>query len=321
MNENERILLRAVVDRDQRKAQVQARIILEGITSQRDKYFKEELLRKLAANKQLIELPYNLKDLLVAEDVSAYPEEKYLLRKDEQTVISEVIATYRAAGRLQELGIPYYPAALLYGPSGTGKTELARYIAYKAGLPYIYVKFSSLVDSHLGATQSNLGRVFSYAQATPCLLCFDEIDAIGQKRGDSNDVSEMSRVTIALMQELDVLPNNVIVVGTTNRFDRLDSALARRFPIKHEVTPFSRAEVTMAAEKFFRFAGYDTEIGNIPAWCESIFGTPYFPEDGVPAATVVTKCTRYIVDQIVAEEVSASHGTTEEDVSQEGIDY
>jgi len=131
------------------------------------------------------------------------------------------------------MSISYLPAALFYGQSGTGKTELARYIAHKAGLPFMYVRFSNVVNSFLGGTQSNINKVFSYAKSSPCLLCFDEIDAIGLKRGDSNDVSEMSRVTIALMQEMDLLPNNVIIVGTTNRYDRLDPALVRRFPIKY----------------------------------------------------------------------------------------
>lgn len=106
---------------------------------------------------------------------------------------------------------------------------LARYIAHKAKLPFLRIQFSSLVDSHLGQTQSNLARIFDYVRTAPCVLCFDEIDAVGMARGQKDDVGEMNRVVIAIMQEMDRLPNNVIIIGTTNRFDRLDPALIRRF--------------------------------------------------------------------------------------------
>ena len=70
MNDNERCLLRAVVNGEMVKARDYARVILANITSQKDQQFKDNLLRTLDAKPaNLIELPYNLKDLLVAEDV------------------------------------------------------------------------------------------------------------------------------------------------------------------------------------------------------------------------------------------------------------
>ena len=60
---------------------------------------------------------------------------------------------------------------LFLGPTGVGKTELARYIAHKANLPFVFLKFSGLVNSALGRTQQNIGRVFDYAKRTPCVLC------------------------------------------------------------------------------------------------------------------------------------------------------
>ena len=58
--------------------------------------------------------------------------------------------------------------------------------------------------------------------------------------GKKFDVSEMNRITIAVMQELDRLSNNVILIGTTNRADVLDEALVRRFTFKHHVKELSR---------------------------------------------------------------------------------
>ncbi len=302
MNDNERMLLRAVVDNDPKKAHAYAKLILNNITAQRDQHFKAELLRKLEAKTSFIELPYNLKDLLAAEDVTDYPMGKFLIRSGDEDIANKILATYRASNRLMDLGISYLPAAILYGQSGTGKTELARYIAHKAGLPFVYVRFSSVVNSFLGGTQSNINKVFSYAKSSPCLLCFDEIDAIGLKRGDSNDVSEMSRVTIALMQEMDLMPNNVIIIGTTNRYDRLDPALVRRFPIKYRVMPFTRQEVVSLAAKFFRYAGYEKDSSALQLWCDENFDALDFAENGIPVSEVITKCTGTIVEQIMSEE-------------------
>lgn len=298
MNDNERMLLRAVVDNDAPKARMCARAILTNITAQRDQRFKTELLRKLEAKTNFIELPYNLKDLLIAEDVTDYPLGKFLIRDGDDAIANKILATYRASNRLMELGISYLPAAIFYGPSGTGKTELVKYIAHRAGLPFIYVRFSSLVNSLLGGTQSNVGKVFAYAKNSPCVLCFDEIDAIGLKRGDTQDVSEMSRVTISLMQEMDSLPNNVIIIGTTNRFDRLDPALVRRFPISYQVAPLKHQEIVSLVDKFFRYAGYEKDSNIVQSWCSENFDT----EHDVSVSEVITKCTGYLVEQIVSEE-------------------
>ncbi len=72
--------------------------------------------------------------------------------------------TRRAALRLQEMGIHYTSSLLLIGEPGTGKTELARYIAYTTNLPFVYTNFSGMVNSALGKTQKNIGMVFDYAR-------------------------------------------------------------------------------------------------------------------------------------------------------------
>lgn len=297
MNDNERNLLRTVAEGDIRKAQDAARVILNGITAQKDQIFKTNLLRMLDARPaNFIELPHNLRDLLIAEDVSAYPTGKLLMRDAELSAAERILSVYRVSLRLQVLSIHYPAAALFHGPSGTGKTELARYVAHKANLPFVYVRFSSLLNSLLGGTQSNLSKVFAFARTSPCVLCFDEIDAIGMKRGDSQDVTEMARVTIALMSELDLLPNNVIIIGTTNRFDRLDPALARRFPIKHMIASFAYSEAQALAEKFFRYVEmYPENNLDFSSWCEENL------EDDMPVAAIVNVCTEKLVSDLCKE--------------------
>ena len=295
MNNSERILLNYICDGDLRMAQKQARIVLSGMNAKKDEHFKADMLRKLEAKGNRIELPYNVKGLLVAEDMTNFPRDRYILRPEEEKAAERVLAVYRASGKLADLGISYYPALMLHGQSGCGKTMLARYIAHRANLPFVYVKFSNLVNSHLGETQSNVAKVFDYVRTEPCVLCFDEIDAIGMKRGQQDDVGEMNRVVIALMQELDQLPNKVIIVGTTNRFDKLDPALIRRFPIQYELKPLTSAEAGNLAIMFFAFAGVEMTVADQLQLSKSFAGS-------APSSTVIKECTEIIVQRIIGQE-------------------
>lgn len=294
MTEREKALIRFICEGNEKLVRKQAKFILENMSTKKDEYFKRQMLQKLESRGTFIELPPNLSGILVAEDSTFYPEEKFFLRPQEAAIAKKTLAVYRAADKLAEMGLSYSSALLLHGESGCGKTELARYIAHKANLPFVYVRFSSLVSSYLGSTQANISRIFDYVRSAPCVLCFDEIDAVGMSRGQKNDVGEMNRIVIALMQEMDKLPNNVIIIGTTNRFDRLDPALVRRFPIQHEVQKLSSAEAAELAERLFKYAGLDLCNFEIPSHADA------------PASTVVKECMDAIVKYVVENEPASS---------------
>lgn len=270
MNQMEKILINCVCKNDFAQAKKIAKDILQGIRTQTDEKFRTHNLQLLEES-EVLKVPYNLQHILIAEDVRNYPEERFLLRENEKQIIEKVKKSYAAASWLEEKGMKYLPSVLLYGKTGCGKTELSKYIAYTLRLPFVYVRFSSLVESLLGKTQSNLSLIFDFVKAVPCVLCFDEIDAIGIERGDHNDVSEMSRVVISMMQEIDRLPNRVILIGTTNRFDRLDPALSRRFTISYEVMPLNHEEIKELSKKIFDAAG--NELGDwYEPWLKESFG-------------------------------------------------
>ena len=232
---------------------------------------------------------------MVAEDSSTFREDRFLIRDDEKAVIVKMCKTRRAALQLQEMGIHYTSSLLLMGEPGTGKTELARYIAYTTNLPFVYTNFSGMVNSALGKTQKNIGMVFDYARKSPCVLCLDEIDAIGTRRGGKDDVAEMNRVTIALMQELDRLGNDIILVGTTNRPDTLDDALLRRFTFGHTVRPLCRDDARTLARMFFASVGYSASDAEIESLLDDT--SQYYT-----GSKITNLCIDHIIDWIASQE-------------------
>ena len=121
---------------------------------------------------------------------------------------------------------------LVYGLPGTGKTQLARWIASELHLPLLTVRCDTLISSLLGQTSRNLRRVFEYAQQGACVLFLDEFDALAGARGNERDVGELQRVVIALLQNVDALPNSTILLAATNHDKGLDPAVWRRFAFR-----------------------------------------------------------------------------------------
>lgn len=122
MNANEQNLIQYVVDGDIRKAQEQVKIILDNTNTAKDSVFKETMLRKMSV-KQIgqTELPYNMKEIAIAEDVRHFPESRFILRESEKQVIDKLFAVRKAALQLQELGIHYTCSLLLEGAPEQGK--------------------------------------------------------------------------------------------------------------------------------------------------------------------------------------------------------
>jgi transitional endoplasmic reticulum ATPase len=121
---------------------------------------------------------------------------------------------------------------LLYGPPGTGKTLMAKAAANESEANFISIKGPELLSKWVGESEKGVREVFRKArQAAPCIIFFDEIDAIAPRRGGgfSGDSHVTERLISQLLTELDGLEilTNVVVIAATNRPDIIDAALLR----------------------------------------------------------------------------------------------
>lgn len=120
---------------------------------------------------------------------------------------------------------------LLYGPPGTGKTLMAKAAAHESEANFISIKGPELLSKWVGESEKGVREVFRKArQAAPCIVFFDEIDAIAPTRGGMGSDSHVTeRVISQLLTELDGLEvlSNVIIIAATNRPDIIDAALLR----------------------------------------------------------------------------------------------
>jgi transitional endoplasmic reticulum ATPase len=119
---------------------------------------------------------------------------------------------------------------LLYGPPGTGKTLMAKAAAHESEANFISIKGPELLSKWVGESEKGVREVFRKArQAAPCIVFFDEIDAIAPTRGLGSDSHVTERVISQLLTEMDGLEvlSNVIIIAATNRPDIIDAALLR----------------------------------------------------------------------------------------------
>jgi len=120
---------------------------------------------------------------------------------------------------------------LLYGPPGCGKTFIARAVAGELGARFLGIGLSDVLDMWFGNSERRLHEIFQHARrSAPCVVFFDELDAIGQKRANLQGAGSMRNVVNQLLAEMDGIgPDNegVFLLGATNHPWDVDSALLR----------------------------------------------------------------------------------------------
>ncbi len=148
---------------------------------------------------------------------------------------NELVEEQRRADVLRANGLEPRHRVLLAGPPGNGKTSLAEALAHELALPWFTVRYEAVVTSYLGETAQRLRRLFDFVRTEPCVLFFDEFDAIGKERGDIHETGEIKRVVTTLLLQLDDLPSYCILIGATNHPELLDRATWRRFELRLEL--------------------------------------------------------------------------------------
>ena len=178
---------------------------------------------------------------------------------------------------------------LLYGPPGTGKTLLAKAVATECSVRFLSVKGPELINMYVGESEKNVRQVFERARgAAPCVVFFDELDALAPARGKANDGGGvMDRVVSQLLAELDgssggggkssMDPSSMVfAIGATNRPDLVDPALLRpgRFDkllyVGIDASVDGRTRVLIALTRKFEFShDEDDEVKNTNLKSES----------------------------------------------------
>ena len=119
---------------------------------------------------------------------------------------------------------------LLHGPSGTGKTLMAKAVATQSEANFVSVRGPELLSKWVGESERGIREIFKRArQSAPCVIFFDEIDSIPPIRGAGGETVVTERVVSQLLTELDGMENmhGVVVLAATNRADMIDPALLR----------------------------------------------------------------------------------------------
>eukprot|EP01087_Luapelamoeba_hula_P013583 TRINITY_DN3879_c0_g1_i2.p1 TRINITY_DN3879_c0_g1~~TRINITY_DN3879_c0_g1_i2.p1 ORF type:complete len:1163 (+),score=263.08 TRINITY_DN3879_c0_g1_i2:75-3563(+) len=157
------------------------------------------------------------------EDVGALKK----LREDLNIAVLDPIRRPRL---FEYYGLSSPAGVLLYGPPGCGKTLLAKAIANEGGFNFISVKGPELLNKYVGESERGVRAVFQRGQSSaPCIIFFDEIDALCPKRESDGTNNATQRVVNQLLTELDGVEGrkDVYIIAATNRPDIIDPAMLR----------------------------------------------------------------------------------------------
>jgi transitional endoplasmic reticulum ATPase len=200
---------------------------------------------------------------------------------------------------------------LLHGPPGTGKTLLAKAVAKESEANFISVKGPELLTKWVGESERGVREVFRKAkQAAPCIVFFDEIDALAPRRGAGGDSHVTERVVSQLLAEMDGIEElkGVVVLAATNRLDIVDPALLRsgRFEVLVEL-PIPDQEARLAIFRVHtrgKPLAPDVDLGELAERTEGMVGADI---EGLCRQAAMLAIREFLEEQRGGENVPLLH--------------
>ena len=200
------------------------------------------------------------------------------LRPVREELLTAIVEPICNPEKYKRVGITAPTGVLLWGPPGCGKTLLAKAVANESRANFISVKGPELLNKYVGESERAVRQMFVRARSSiPCVIFFDELDALVPKRDDT--LSESSaRVVNTLLTELDGLSNRqgIYVIAATNRPDIIDEAMLR--PGRLETLLFvdlpeaaERVEILQTLSRNLSIP-YSDEIADVARGCEGFSG-------------------------------------------------
>jgi ribosome biogenesis ATPase len=218
------------------------------------------------------------------------------------------------------VGITAPTGVLLWGPPGCGKTLLAKAVANESKANFISIKGPELLNKYVGESERAVRQVFERARSSvPCILFFDELDALVPKREDS--LSEASsKVVNTLLTELDGLSNRagIYVIAATNRPDMIDPAMLRPGRLGTSVfvdlpTPDERVEILKALYTKALPTATREEVDGLESVARDVRCTGYSGADlgNLHQAAAVAALKREMASGLGSEELRIQRGDWE----------
>jgi SpoVK/Ycf46/Vps4 family AAA+-type ATPase len=261
---------------DRSLARKAAEAIIAEEKSRQHMALADRLTRALATNTTVVAGPVPKGRDYLAELTPRRQLSDIVLTGETRSTIREVIEEQRRAEVLRAHGLEPRNRILLVGPPGNGKTSLAEAIAESLNVSYFVVRYELLIGSYLGETAARLRRTLDYARTTPCVLFFDEFDAIAKERGDTHETGEIKRVVSSLLMQIDEMPSYTVLVGATNHPELLDRAAWRRFQVQVDLPSPKQSEI---ADYIAAFApAFNAEMGHSPITIAKRLGKVCFAE-------------------------------------------
>jgi SpoVK/Ycf46/Vps4 family AAA+-type ATPase len=261
-----RAVAEQIIGEEERKGN---RVLASSLRKSLDRLGEDALPRAPAS--KLLPFPDEARDFIQRVEPRRTSAE-LLLSRENTELFAGIIREFRQADRLRRHGLDVRSKLLFCGPPGTGKTMCAEVFAGEMGLPFFHVRLDSLVSSYLGETATNIRKTFEFARRQPCVLFFDEFDALARSREEASETGELRRVVNSLLMFIEQIEPGGFLIAATNLAGQLDPAIWRRFD---EVVWFDLPDAEKI-DAYLRhaFRNVSTSI-NTAAYVDRLSGSSY----------------------------------------------